>query len=86
MDEQMKELIAIGASVSAHCQPCLAYHLGKARELGIGEDAIGEAIQVGFLVEKGAMNALRKYAAEIVKQPPTPSEPCCPGGTSTCCG
>jgi len=33
MDEKTKELIAIGASVGAHCQPCLAWH-EKARELG----------------------------------------------------
>ena len=26
MDDALKELIAIGASVSAHCQPCVAYH------------------------------------------------------------
>ena len=33
MDEKTKELIAIGASVSAHCQPCLTYHVAKAKEL-----------------------------------------------------
>jgi AhpD family alkylhydroperoxidase len=38
MDEKVKELIAIGASVSAHCQPCLTYHVGKARELGVSEE------------------------------------------------
>ena len=27
MDERTKELIAIGASVGAHCQPCLTYHV-----------------------------------------------------------
>jgi alkylhydroperoxidase/carboxymuconolactone decarboxylase family protein YurZ len=29
MDERIKELIAIGASVGAHCQPCLTYHVER---------------------------------------------------------
>ncbi len=32
MKEQIKELIAVGASIAGHCQPCLAYHVTKARE------------------------------------------------------
>ena len=32
MDTQTKELIAIGASVTANCVPCLRYHLKMARE------------------------------------------------------
>ena len=43
MDERTNELIAIGA----HRQPCLTYHVAKAKELGIGEDEIREAIAVG---------------------------------------
>jgi len=85
MDDKTKELIAIGASVGAHCQPCLVYHLGRARELGISEEMIRDAIEIGFMVEKGAGNAMRKQTAEIAKQPQTRNEPCCPGGDSTCC-
>jgi len=86
MDDKDRELIAIGASVSAHCQPCLAYHLGKARELGISEDMIREAIEVGFMVEKGAGNAMRKHAAGIAKQPQMQNEPCCPSADSKSSG
>jgi AhpD family alkylhydroperoxidase len=86
MDEITIELVAIGASISAHCKPCLAYHLGKARELGITEVDIQEAIEVGFMIEKGAGNAMRKYAGETVNKPKTQSDSCCPGGASKCCG
>lgn len=65
MNEQTKELIAIGASVSAHCQPCLTYHVGKAKELGVSEEEIQQAIETGHMVEKGAMSAMRKYSANI---------------------
>ena len=74
MDEKMKELIAIGASVSAHCQPCVTYHVAKARELGIGEDLIREAVSVGQTVEKGAGAAMREFAAKLT------------GGAESCSG
>jgi len=67
VDDRTKELIAIGASVSTHCQPCLAYHRGKAVELGIPDNDIKKAIEVGFMVEKGARNAMRKYAHETTE-------------------
>jgi AhpD family alkylhydroperoxidase len=58
MDEQTKELIAVGASVTANCQPCLKYHVHEARKYGSDEELIQEAIEVGQMVKKGAM---RKY-------------------------
>ncbi len=89
MDERTKELIAIGASVSAHCQPCLAYHLEKARELGIEEDNIRTAIETGHMVEKGAMSAMRKYSASLVDTA-LPETSCCNSGgdkpPKVCCG
>ncbi len=88
MDERTKELIAIGASVGAHCQPCLAYHVGKARELGIDDESIRAAIETGHMVEKGAMSAMRKFSASILdssahvaacgsRMDGTPPEGCC---------
>lgn len=65
MDEKMKELIAVGASIGAHCQPCLTYHVAKAKEMGIEEDQIREAIAVGHMVEKGAMSAMGQFAEGI---------------------
>jgi len=66
MNEQTKELIAIGTSVGAHCQPCLAYHVNKAKEMGIAEDDIREAITIGHMVEKGAMSAMREFSQGVL--------------------
>ena len=66
MDEQTKELIAIGASVCAHCQPCLAYHVNKAKEIGIDEEFIRAAIAVGHQVEKGSMAAMRQFSDGVL--------------------
>ena len=66
MDERIKELVAIGASVGAHCQPCLTYHVEKAREMGVDDEEIRLAIETGHMVEKGAMSAMRKFSATIL--------------------
>lgn len=66
MDERTKELIAIGASIGAHCQPCLTYHVEKARKLGISEEKIRAAIETGHMVEKGAMSAMKKFSASVL--------------------
>ena len=70
MDERTKELIAIGAAVAGHCQPCLAYHVNKAKELGLEEARIRDAIGVGQMVEKGAASAMRKFVEGVFDDPP----------------
>jgi AhpD family alkylhydroperoxidase len=86
MDEITKELIAIGVSVGVHCQPCLDYHLTKARELGIGDEAIRAAIEVGGMVEKGASSAMKKFVDQVMAPPTAQEGPCSPGSKSPCCG
>ena len=58
LDNRTKELIAIGASVTANCQTCLKYHVGEAKKLKVGDKEIQEAVETGQMVKKGAM---RKY-------------------------
>lgn len=81
MDKKMKELIAIGASVAAHCQPCLDWHLNQARGLGATEDEIETATKVGFMVEDGAGKAMREYALKSKSEPSkSGSKDCTCGG------
>lgn len=68
MDYRIKELIAVGASVTANCQPCLNYHVGKAREAGADAQEISAAIDVAKAVRKGAMNKMDQFALTIVDQ------------------
>jgi len=65
LDNRIKELIAIGASITANCQPCLEYHVDKAKEFGADEQEITEAIEVGKLVRRGAAAKMDKYAASV---------------------
>ncbi|HEY3348131.1 MAG TPA: carboxymuconolactone decarboxylase family protein [Nitrospirota bacterium] len=68
MDTKIKELIAVGASITANCQPCLKYHVSSALEQGASEQEIMEAIEVGKTVRKGAMAKMNAYAADIFKE------------------
>ncbi len=66
LDEMTKELVAIGAAITAHCQPCLEYHTAKARELGVSEENIAEAVKVGQLVQRGASAKMDRFAGQLI--------------------
>jgi AhpD family alkylhydroperoxidase len=65
MESRVKELIAIGASVTANCQPCLQYHVSKARESGADDEEIAIAIAVAKAVRKGAAAKMDDFSAGI---------------------
>ena len=65
MDKKIKELIAIGASVSANCHPCIKFHVNKARKLNITNQEIQQAIEVGQMVRKGAAEQMDNLIDEI---------------------
>lgn len=82
IDNKAKELIAVGASVTANCQPCLQYHSGKALEFGAEAEEVATAIEIGKLVRKGAAAKMDGFAASLKGVVPAPS------GTKdpVCCG
>ncbi|MFC1763288.1 carboxymuconolactone decarboxylase family protein [Planctomycetota bacterium] len=77
MDNKTKELIAIGCSVTANCHPCIKYHLNQARELGVNEQAIGDAVRIGQMVRKGAAGEMDKLLGELTETPQGDSPDCC---------
>jgi len=66
LDERIKELIAVGASVSANCHPCVKHHTAKAREMKIDEAEIRQAIDVGKMVRKGAAGEMDELLEELL--------------------
>ena len=61
MESQVKRLIAVGASVTANCLPCLQYLVGKALEDGVDQQEISEAIEIGKTVRKGAATKMDRF-------------------------
>jgi len=82
-DMRTTELIALGASVSANCQPCLEYHIKKAIEAGITTQEIADAIAVGKTVRTGAAYKMDLFAANQTGEPSKASRP---GGENCGCG
>ena len=72
LDNRIKELVAVGASITANCQPCLQYHIGEAQKSGAEEQDIKEAIEVGKKVRRGAASKMDKFAATLI-QPGAPA-------------
>jgi AhpD family alkylhydroperoxidase len=66
LDEKTKELIAVGASITANCHPCIQYHVNNAREMEIAEAEIQQAIDVGKKVRKGAASEMDKLLGELI--------------------
>ncbi len=67
LDEKTIELIALGASIGANCQPCLKHHLGQARRIGIGEDEIEQAVKVGKMVRNGAASQMDQLLSNVIQ-------------------
>lgn len=65
LDNRILELIAVGASMAASCQPCLEYNVGKALEYGADSQQIAEAIEVGKRVRQGAGVKMDKFALKL---------------------
>ncbi|MBP2649430.1 MAG: alkylhydroperoxidase like protein, AhpD family [Firmicutes bacterium] len=65
LDSRITALISIGVSVGANCQPCLQYHISNAKNNGVSDQELQEAIQVGRTVRKGAAYKMDQYIAAI---------------------
>ena len=66
MDNKIKLLIAVGASVTANCQPCLKTVISSAKENGVKGKEILEAIAVAKMVRKGAMGKMDQFASTLI--------------------
>lgn len=73
LDERTMRLIAMGASISANCQPCLQTNVAKALNAGINRQEIAEAIEVGKRVRIGAASKMDKIASELIQNFPSPA-------------
>ena len=67
LDRKTKELIAIAASLAAHCKGCLEGHIKKALKYGATKEELSETIAITMGVSAAAMVDLTDIAAENLK-------------------
>lgn len=63
MNDKIRELIAVGASITANCQPCLQVHVDKALKSGADQQEVSAAIEIGNRVRKGAAAKMDQYCS-----------------------
>ena len=67
LDRKTKELVAIGASLTAKCQGCIEGHIRKALKYGATREEISETIAIAIGVNAAAVVDLTDIAAENMK-------------------
>ena len=65
METRIKRLIAVGASVSSNCQPCLQHNVNKAKQDGVDDQEIEEAVEIGKMVRRGASTKMDEFAKDL---------------------
>jgi AhpD family alkylhydroperoxidase len=60
------ELVAVGAAVASNCEPCLEYHVGRARELGVSDEEIAQAVKTARRVKEVPARMILKLADELL--------------------
>jgi AhpD family alkylhydroperoxidase len=76
MEDRIKLLIAVGASVTANCQPCLKTAVTEAQSAGVDKKEILEAIAIGRVVRKGASGKMDKFASILAGKDVGNSDKC----------
>ena len=81
MENKTKLLIAVGAAITANCQPCLQTAISQAEAVGVEKKEIIEAIAIGRIVRRGAMGKMDKMASTLTGKDVSSSEECPFGST-----
>ncbi|MBI2528666.1 MAG: carboxymuconolactone decarboxylase family protein [Candidatus Rokubacteria bacterium] len=68
LSEVHQELVAVGAAIAANCEPCLAYHVQKAREAGITNDQLQAAVAVAQQVKETPARLMIARANRLLGQ------------------
>jgi AhpD family alkylhydroperoxidase len=82
MQDKIKLLIAVGASITANCQACLKTAVVHAEGVGVDKNEILEAMAIGRVVRKGAFGKMDKFASTIAGNSVQVSEQDCPFGAT----
>ncbi len=64
LDTKTKELVAVGSSIAANCQPCLKYHLKIAKDSGATEEEIKDTMEIARLVKSKSATVMDEFARE----------------------
>jgi len=93
-----RELVALGAALGSNCVPCIEHHVPAAREAGLDDRQISEALRLADRIRRAparkvfetAFNLLRASASGATEPAPgeDTSQDAAPAGGAdrSCCG
>jgi len=81
VENKTKLLIAVGAAITANCQPCLQTAVSQAEAAGVQKKEIIEAIAIGRIVRRGAIGKMDKMASALTGKEVSSSDECPFGST-----
>lgn len=70
--------------MGVNCIPCFDHRDGKAKEVGLTDDDIREAVATAYQVKNGAANFLKSAIDDVVEPVDNTEQPCCTPATAEC--
>ena len=68
-----RELVALGAAIASNCVPCVEYHVPAAREAGLSDEQIEEAVRFAERVRRVPANTVLEAALAMLAESPSGS-------------
>ena len=68
LNNQIRELIAIGASIGGNCLPCLRYHFAEATKAGCTLEDITETVALSKKVKERPIADIYALAEELLQR------------------
>ena len=65
--DAVAELVAIGASIAANCEPCFKYHFQQAKKLGVSREDMMRAVNTAQSVKETPAKAMLQLAHRLLE-------------------
>lgn len=82
-----KELVALGAAIASNCVPCVEYHIPQARNVGLSDSELSEAVELADEVRRVPADKVLQTARALLEEQNRPRAKSkrgacgCPDGT-----
>jgi AhpD family alkylhydroperoxidase len=69
LNPRERELVAMGAAMGSNCAPCIEHHIPEARNAGLTDSQISEAIRLAEKVRQVPVRKVLDTALRMLSQP-----------------
>jgi AhpD family alkylhydroperoxidase len=66
--DAVAELVAIGAAISANCEPCFKFHFQQAKKLGVTREDMMRAVRTAQSVKETPAKAMLQLASRFLER------------------